>query len=227
MKTADAPLIIGRMFRDHFEFFRQFRRQFHTTGSIVPSSRHLARAMTRHIDVPRGPARILEVGPGTGAVTRRILKLLKPKDRLDLVELNESFANLLRQRFQSDPVFQAAAGQARVHVCGIETFKSDVDYDYIVSGLPFANFSPAFAGQLVDAMLDLLAPGGWLSYFEYMYVRPLRRLVSKNAERRRLTELDRVLNGYLSRHGVSRDSVFLNVPPAWVQHLRMEQAGTG
>ncbi len=80
------------MFREHFEFFRQFRTQFQTTGSIVPSSRHLARAMTRQIAAPRGPARILEVGPGTGAVTRRILKLLQKDDRLDLVELNESFA---------------------------------------------------------------------------------------------------------------------------------------
>ena len=94
------------MFQDHVEFFRQFRTQFHTTGAIAPSSRRLARAMTRHIAGPRGPARILEVGPGTGAVTRRILRLLRTEDRLDLVELNESFADLLRQRFQSDPAFQ-------------------------------------------------------------------------------------------------------------------------
>ena len=152
------------MFRDHVEFFRQFRTQFHTTGAIAPSSRHLARAMTRHIAEARGPANILEVGPGTGAVTRRILRLLKAGDRLDLVELNESFADLLRQRFQSDPVFEPAAGQAHVHVCGIETFESDVRYDFIVSGLPFNNFSPAFVELVLEALFELLAPGGILSF---------------------------------------------------------------
>jgi phosphatidylethanolamine/phosphatidyl-N-methylethanolamine N-methyltransferase len=213
------------MFRDHVEFFRQFRTQFHTTGSVAPSSRHLARAMTRHLAAPRGPAHILEVGPGTGAVTRRILKLLLPEDRLDLVELNDSFANLLRQRFQSDPVFQPAAGQAQVHVCGIEKFKSDAKYDYVISGLPFNNFSPGFVAEVLQAFDELMAPGGTLSYFEYMYVRPLRRLVSRQSERTRLGELDRVLNAFLSAHKASRDSVFLNLPPAWVQHLKKEHCG--
>jgi phosphatidylethanolamine/phosphatidyl-N-methylethanolamine N-methyltransferase len=222
VQSRAAVPIIGRMFRDHIEFFRQFRAQFQTTGSIVPSSRHLARAMTRQIAGPRESARILEVGPGTGAVTRRILKLLQKDDRFDLVELNESFANLLRERFQKDPVFQPAAGQAHVHVCGIETFESDTPYDFIVSGLPFANFSAPFVDQLLNAMFSLLAPGGQLTYFEYMYVRPLRKIVSGQSERNRLTDLDRVLNAFLARHRTSRDSVLLNVPPAWVQHLRKE-----
>jgi len=209
------------MFREHFEFFRQFRRQFQTTGSIVPSSRYLARAMTRQIAAPRGPARILEVGPGTGAVTCRILKLLQKDDRLDLVELNESFANHLRARFRDEPVFQSAS-RAQVHVCGIETFKSDAPYDFVVSGLPFANFSAPFVEQLLNAMFGLLAPGGQLTYFEYIYMRSMRKIVSGQTERNRLTDLDRVLDGFLSRHRVSRDSVLLNFPPAWVQHLQKE-----
>jgi hypothetical protein len=31
------------------------------------------------------------------------------------------------------------------------------------------------------------------------------------------------LNAFLARHGISRDAVFLNMPPAWVQHLRKER----
>src|ERR1700685_1717744 len=188
------------MFRDHVEFFRQFRTQFHTTGAIAPSSRSLARAMTRHMDHPRGPARILEVGPGTGAVTRRIVRLLHAEDRFDLVEVNERFAQLLTQRFEMDPAFCAAADQARVHVCGIESFASDVKYDYIVSGLPFNNFTPGFVEQVLRALIGHLDHGGILSYFEYMYVRPLRRLVARGGERTRLAELDAVINSYLKQY---------------------------
>ncbi len=92
--------------RDHLTFFREFRQRFKTTGAIAPSSRFLASAMTgpmkktlRRPDAP--PQRILEIGPGTGAVTRSIVKLLRPEDRFDLVELNESFAELLNERFGS------------------------------------------------------------------------------------------------------------------------------
>lgn len=210
------------MLRDHVEFFRQFRSHFHTTGAIAPSSSRLARAMTRHMAGSRGPARILEVGPGTGAVTRRIVASLHAEDRLDLVELNETFAGLLHQRFQSDPAFHRVAGQAQVHTCGIELFRSEAPYDYIVSGLPLNNFSPAFVEDVLGALFKLLAPGGILSYFEYLYVRPLRRLVAGTNERARLTQLDSVLNAYLDRHRFCRDWVFLNVPPAWVQHLRKD-----
>ena len=109
-----------------------------------------------------------------------------------------------------------------MHVCGIEAFKSDAPYDFIVSGLPFANFPAEFVEQLLNAMFGLLAPGGRLTYFEYIYMRPLRKLVSGRSERKRLMDLDLVLSSFLTRHRMSRDSVLLNVPPAWVQHLRKE-----
>jgi phospholipid N-methyltransferase len=210
------------MLRDQREFFRQFRTQFQTTGAIAPSSRRLARAMTRYLASARGPTRILEVGPGTGAVTRRIVSLLHDDDRLDLVELNQAFAGRLEQRFQCEPDFKRAAARSRIHVCGIETFESDRPYDFIVSGLPFNNFSPEFVGRVLDAFFNFLAPGGVLSFFEYMYVRPVRGLVARGAERTRIKNLDRILNGRLERHGFRRDWVFLNLPPAWVQHLRKD-----
>jgi len=208
------------MFRDHFEFLRQFGAQFHTTGAIAPSSRRLARAITRHVDCTKRPVRILEVGPGTGAFTRRLVGMLRAEDVLDLVELNPTFAALLQERFRSDPAFQRVATQSKVHLCGIESFRPEGQYDHIICGLPFNNFSAEFVEQVFATFFGLLAPGGTLSYFEYMYVRPLRRLVAGRPERTRLTRLDTVLKSYLAGHRLGRDWVFLNVPPAWAQHLR-------
>src|SRR5262245_49636372 len=59
-------------------FFGQFRRQYHTTGSILPSSRALGRALTKPMRQAAAPRRILEIGPGTGAVTREIVRSLRP-----------------------------------------------------------------------------------------------------------------------------------------------------
>src|SRR5262245_8969318 len=88
-------------------FFREFRRNFQTTGAIAPSGRRLAKALARFVSERRnGERRILEVGPGTGAVTRAIVAAMGPADRLDLVELNDTFVDVLRRRFETDPAFR-------------------------------------------------------------------------------------------------------------------------
>jgi phospholipid N-methyltransferase len=208
------------MLADHRTFFTQFRERFESTGAVAPSSRFLARAMTAPLSRHRGPVRILEVGPGTGAVTRRIVKLLGPEARLDLVELNPEFVSLLERKFERDADYQSAAERARIHRCPIQEFQAEEPYDYIISGLPLNNFPPDLVRSIFDVFFRLLAPQGVLSYFEYMYVRPLRRLVSGADERRRLNELESVIAPYFAQHRIRRDWVFVNLPPAWVQHLR-------
>ncbi len=205
--------------REHLDFFRQFRERFETTGAVAPSSRFLAQALTAPMLDRSGPLRVLEVGPGTGAVTRQIVARLKPEDRLDLVEINAEFARLLRERFVQDPDFQPAADRAQVFEASLEDFRPEAPYDIIISGLPFNNFPASLVEQLLDHCLNLLADDGHLSFFEYMFVRPLRRRISAAPVRRRLGEIEAVLQQRFRQHRVGTDWVLVNAPPAWVQHL--------
>src|SRR5262249_13446954 len=84
------------------DFFRETRRHFRNTGSLLPSSRFLARSLVSELRMPRGPARILEVGPGTGSVTAQILRLLLPGDMMDAVEINSHFVTVLQHRFAQE-----------------------------------------------------------------------------------------------------------------------------
>ena len=206
--------------KDYWEFLGQYRERFETTGAVAPSSRFLAKAVTIPMSQRKEVIRVLEVGPGTGAVTKRVVQLLKPNDVFDLVELNETFAEMLRQRFEKDAKYRAVAERSTVHVCPIQEFKADQPYDIIISGLPLNNFPSELVRQIFQRFFELLAPGGTLSYFEYMYIRPLRKLVSAAPEKQRLTELDKIANEYLDKYRIDRSWVFVNVPPAWVQHLR-------
>jgi phospholipid N-methyltransferase len=208
--------------RDHIEFLRQYRKRFTTTGSIAPSSRWLARAMTGPLRDRNGARRILEIGPGTGAVTRRIVRLMGPEDRLDLVELNETFAGILRRRFETDPAWRAVGDRSRLHECAIQDYQADGTYDIIISGLPINNFEVELVRDVFDAYFRLLAPGGVLSYFEYMYMRPMRKLVSGGETRERLNGLEALLKPVLAGHRLRTSWVFVNLPPAWVQHLQRE-----
>ena len=109
---------------DYRVFWREFRRSFHSTGAILPSGPALAAALARYVndgsDGSRSARRILEVGPGTGAVTRRIVAGLCPDDRLDLVERNAEFVACLRERIASDSDYRAAAARIRLLHCGVE-----------------------------------------------------------------------------------------------------------
>lgn len=178
--------------------------------------------MTGPLKRHNGPARILEVGPGTGAVTRRIVRLLKPEDRFDLVEINESFAELLNRRFETDPAYQRVAAQSKLHVCPLEEYEVDEQYDFIVSGLPLNNFSTDLVRTIFESYFRLLKPGGVLSYFEYMFIRSIRGIVSRNEERKRMRGLNQIIAPILSEHRIRKSWVFVNMPPAWVQHLQVD-----
>ena len=202
-------------------FFREFRQHFHTTGAILPSGRPLCKALARYVRQTPVPKRVLEVGPGTGAVTRWILDGLGTEDRLDLVELNESFVKRLRERFETEPNFQALADRARVLHGSVEDLPADAPYDVIVSGLPLNNFSVAMVDCILDALCGLGRPGGTLSFFEYIAIRRVRALTSGRTERDRLRGIGRVLNTLLEGREIRRERVCFNIPPAWVHHVSL------
>lgn len=212
-----------RFMRDQLVFLREFGGRFETTGSILPSSRFLAQAITRYLSQrDDAPIRVLECGPGTGAFTDRIVRHLRPGDRFDLVELNESFVEVLSQRFASEPHWQAAQDLSEIHQLPLQDFDDSQPYDFIISGLPHVNFPPAVVELITDAYFRLLKPGGTLSYFEYAYIRPIKKMIAVGKTRQKIHGVDRIMSGYLQQHRLHRDSVFLNFPPAWVQHLRVE-----
>ncbi len=203
-------------------FFQEFRRNFRTTGAVLPSGRRLAGALCRFVRQRKdaGPRRILEVGPGTGAVTRHIIRGMGPENRLDLVELNESFVACLRERFERDPQFAGAAGRSRVLHCPVEQLPPDAAYDVIVSGLPLNNFASEEVRRIMEVLARLAAVGGMLSFFEYVAVRRLKRMLSGRSERARLRGIGRILGDLLAQREFRRDCVLANVPPAWVHHVR-------
>ncbi|MFM7809659.1 MAG: translation initiation factor IF-2, partial [Planctomycetota bacterium] len=81
-----------------FRFVREAFRDIRHTGSVWPSSPALAKAMTRGLGELPGRRRVLEVGPGTGPFTGRILKHLRDGDHFDIVELNAMFCRELDRR---------------------------------------------------------------------------------------------------------------------------------
>jgi len=203
-------------------FFREYRRHVRNTGSLLPSSRFLARALVAELRQPRGPWRILEVGPGTGSVTREILRFLAPGDRLDAVEINGHFVHLLRRRLETERPFVRCRDQVQVVHAAVQELVGEGVYDCIVSGLPLNNFPADQVRGIFRAYDRLLKPGGTLTYYEYVLIRQLKTPFANRRERRRLYRVGRLVGGYIRSYQVRRQQVLINVPPAIVRHLRLK-----
>lgn len=206
-------------------FYSEFRNRNKTTGSIIPSSRFLASAITGPLSQLSGPRRVLEVGPGTGAFTQKIVQHLTPEDHFDIVEINPIFAEVIRNQFQTDSAYKSVSEISTVHETPLQQFEYDAPYDIIISGLPTTNFDVPLVSEIFETFVELLAPEGVLSYFEYMYLRDIRKYVDKKENRTRLREMDQVIAPYHRQMRFSKSWVFMNFPSAWVHHLR-KQSGS-
>lgn len=206
-------------------FAKEFRATFETTGAVLPSSRFLARAITRHARSVDGPKRLLEVGPGTGAFTDQLIRHLKPTDEFVVVELNDRFVGTLRHRLETEPAWKEKRSQVRLIHDTIEALDATEKFDAVVCGLPFNNFDPSLVEQLVGKMIGHVSPGGTFSFFEYLAIRKLKAPFVGKVERERLAAVADVLGGYLMKHRIASDRVIRNVPPAVAHHLRVESGG--
>lgn len=211
---------------DYRVFWQQVRRAYHTTGAVLPSGKALAAALARYVrdgevaSAAGAHRRILEVGPGTGAVTGRIIRDMRADDRLVLVERNQQFIARLRHRLTGDPAYSGLAGRIDVVHAGVEELPEDEPFDVIVSGLPLNNFTAETVERILAKFGRLLAPGGTLSFFEYIAIRRVKAAISRRADRQRVREIAHALGEMLAKHEVRRDRVLTNIPPAWVHHVR-------
>ena len=205
---------------DYQTFLTQFLRNYETTGSVIPSGRALACALCRYVGCGPAPQKILEAGPGTGAVTGCIIERMRPEDELWMVELNPTFAAHLRMAFTEKPPFREAAGRCHLIEGSVQQLGQEGQFDLVISGLPLNNFSSADVHDILRAYAKLLKPGGILSFFQYILIRPAKMFVSVGPERDRLKGVGEAIEGVLGEREFAREWVWVNVPPAWVHHIR-------
>ena len=74
-------------FDDEVHFLRSWIEKPLTTGAVMPSSKVLARTMAAYVD-PKSKGPVVELGPGTGAVTQALVEHGVDPARLVLVEFN-------------------------------------------------------------------------------------------------------------------------------------------
>ncbi|MGC9941170.1 MAG: methyltransferase domain-containing protein [Verrucomicrobiota bacterium] len=143
-------------------FLREWIVNPQRTGAVAPSSPQLASAMARWL--PRNPeSYVLELGPGTGAVTDALLKRGLREDRLVAIERNPTLAKLLRKRFPRAHIITGDAWELDNLLTELPQPVTAVGA--IISSLPLVNFKPEEAEALAQKIRNILEPQGtWVQY---------------------------------------------------------------
>ena len=93
---------------DEVRFLRSWIEKPLRMGAVMPSSKVLARAVARYVDIHSdGP--VIELGPGTGAITDALIAHGVAEKRLLLVEFDPGFCALLSERYPQATVIQGDA----------------------------------------------------------------------------------------------------------------------
>lgn len=187
----------------YWQFLRSWLDAPLAVGAVAPSGKPLARKLALQIEAGQ---RVVELGPGTGIVTREILaRGVAPAD-LYLIERCHGFADMLERRFPGVSVVTGDATEAQPALAEIEG-----RVDIILSGLPLTLFSREQKARLLQRCLQLLGPGGALIQFTYRGRCPLsRRELEQHGLRARCT-------GFVA----------LNMPPASVYRIVRQDDGAG
>ncbi len=186
-------------------FFARWLKAPQRIGAVAPSSRFLARAMATQVDlrrpepvILRRPEPVIELGGGTGSVTKALLEAGLPIDRLVVVERDVRLYKMLRRRF---PGLRVVRGDARhlvelLRPLGIEAVSA------VVSSLPLVAMPKTMRRQIISESFALLGGAGRFIQYTYSLTSPLA-------------------GGEFGLRGRVAARVWLNVPPAAVWSYRL------
>jgi len=146
------------MMSDFTLFFGKFLRHGTAIASLAPSSRWLSRATIGDIDWTRAGV-VVELGAGTGPITRELAARAGDSTRLLIVERDPDFAAILRDRYSSRPNLEVVEGDVR-DLAGMLDDRGISTVDHIVSGLPVPSFPKDLQRSLFRNVRDVLLPEG-------------------------------------------------------------------
>lgn len=184
----------GRKFDEEIRFFKGWMHNTRAVGAILPTSAITARRMASVVN-PASGLPVLELGPGTGVITKAILERGVTPEKLVSVEYSTEFYNHLKAQF------------AGVHFINGDAFDLErtlgalkgQQFDSVVSAVPLLNFPMQRRVELIEDLLSRIPFGRPVVQISYGPLSPVVAMPSR----------------YRIQH---YDFVVRNIPPAqlWI-----------
>jgi phosphatidylethanolamine/phosphatidyl-N-methylethanolamine N-methyltransferase len=174
-------------------FLKEFLTRKNQVGAVAPSSKYLTKKMLGGLELVNADV-VIELGPGTGVFTERLLELIGPKTTLLVIEINETFYENLKTQIK-DPraiIVKGSATDLDLYLKQIDKKEADI----IISSLPLAVLPKTLRNRIVFSAKNILKTGGLYVQFQYSL--------------HSIRILKRVFNSVKIKHCT------LNIPPAFV-----------
>lgn len=146
-------------------FIKEFFKNTKQIGSIIPSSSFLSKAIVSKINYKTANV-IVELGAGTGVFTKILVNNLNLNTKLFVFEINPLLYKVLHKEFSHlENVY--IINTSAENLTNILSLYGVNKVDYILSGLPFLNFSTSLKNCIFTNIYSSLKLSGELILFQY------------------------------------------------------------
>jgi len=147
-----------------FEYLKQVLAYPRRTGAIAPSCEEISDLITDTAQLDKAKT-VIELGPGTGVFTEKILDKISSDTVFFALEINPKFVEATKERCPDAIVYNDSAENARLY---LEKHGKE-SCDCIISALPWAAFGSDLQDKLLHTIYDVLKPGGKLLTLAYVH----------------------------------------------------------
>jgi phosphatidylethanolamine/phosphatidyl-N-methylethanolamine N-methyltransferase len=159
---------LGRKFDEEIRFFKGWIDGPKSVGAILPTSAVTARRMASVIN-PASGLPVLELGPGTGIITKAIIERGVAAENIVSIEYSTDFYQHLKRTI---PGVNFINGDAFDLDTTIGDWK-DRKFDAVISAIPMLSFPMEKRIALLEDLLDRMPPGRPVVQITYSPVSPI------------------------------------------------------
>lgn len=173
-------------------------------GALCSSSKRLSEVITSNINIENA-TNIVEIGPGYGIFTNKILDKKHKDANFFALEVNPYIAKKLQKRL--------AKAEVDIEVDGAENLlelmkKRNINHlDLVISGLPWSLFTQKEQDKLLNIIYDSLKDGGYFVTFAYIIPTPQAKKF-----RKKLFDCFKKVE--------TSEIIWTNIPPAFVYYCQ-------
>ncbi len=144
-----------------WSFYKELLKGFRSVGAFSPSSPFLASAIAEMLPKPFQGA-LVELGPGTGAITKKLISSGISPAKIIVVEHSAEFVEHMQNNFKEITTIQGSAEHLAQLLNEIQQ-----PINAIVSSLPLRSFPKQTVQNILEQVNQVLSSGGYYIQFTY------------------------------------------------------------
>jgi phosphatidylethanolamine/phosphatidyl-N-methylethanolamine N-methyltransferase len=164
VQTSEVRKAATKKADDYKLILREFARDPFSVATVCPSSPFLARHLANSLALETAKV-VVELGPGTGALTEAVLPRMHPQARFLAVERNPALCAAWRHRYPRHTVVEGSVADLP-QICADQGIEA---VDCVISGLPWPSFDAELQQAGLSGVHQVLSPGGQMAAFGYHF----------------------------------------------------------